>query len=107
MGTPGSLWGWALQGVSALQLADSGVGHSNEALRLGNSGRLWGWALQESLGWALQGDSGVGHSRESSGRIWFGHSRRHWVGHSGTLWLGTPGSLLSLKSYNPTPSGVL
>ena len=47
LGTPGSVWGWALQG-------DSGVGHSRETLGLG-----------------IPGDSGVGHSRS----LWVGHSR--------------------------------
>ena len=39
LGTPGSLWGWAFQGVSA-------VGHFRESLgALHGLQGLWGWAL--------------------------------------------------------------
>ena len=71
LGTPGTLWGWALQG-------DSGVGHSSKVghfrntLGLGtprvwhstkNGAGHWSWALQGD--WARRGHSGVGHSRDS------------------------------------------
>ena len=97
MGTPGSFWGWALQGVSGFGQGVSGVGHSRvsrlgtpgslcwalrETLALGTPGRLWGWAfqgdsgagwalwgwaLQRVWGWAFPGVFDVGHSRESLG----------------------------------------
>ena len=63
MGTPGSLWGWALQGVS-------GVGYSRETLGLGwalQGDSLWVWGTSSFWGWALQEVSGVGHSREALG----------------------------------------
>ena len=74
MGTPGSLWGWVLQG-------DSGVGHSSRLFKHSEGGQSRG-----SLGWALQGVSAVGHSRESLG--W--GSALQTLSHM-ALGLGTPG----------------
>ena len=79
-----------------------GIGHFRESLRLGTPGRLWGWRDNlgsgsrgwdpgKSLGWALQGDFGVGHSRADS----------HWasgVGTPGRLW-GTPVSGLGAPGH--------
>ena len=80
MGTPGRLWGWALQG-------DSGVGHFRETLGLGTPGRpghsseplglgtlrtpgrLWGWGPPESLVWALE-DSSRTPELGTIGRLW-------------------------------------
>ena len=54
LGTPGTLWVWALQG-------DSEVGHSREALQadsaVGHS--------RKALGLGTPGTSGVGHSRDT------------------------------------------
>ena len=107
LGTPGRLWGWALQGTLGLGI--------EEFLTLG-------WALQGDSGvggWALQGDSAAGHSRSFGlgtqgdsglglreglgipGRLWgwalqgdsgVGHSRSFWVGpFRECLGLCTPG----------------
>ena len=70
LGTSGSLWGWALQGVS-------GVGHSREVSGVGHFRSLWGWALQGVSGLGISGSLG------NPGVSGFAHSRR----------LGTPGSL--------------
>ena len=92
LGTPGTLWGWALRGHSGVGHETLGLGTPEKTLGLGTPGTPCGWALQE--------DSGVGHSRETLG--WdLGWAR---VGHSreilglGTLerlcgWAGTPGRL--------------
>ena len=89
LGTPWSLWGWALQGVSgvghsrqfvglgtagslrslwggALQ-GVSGVGHFSQSLGLGTPGSLWGWALQGSLGLGTPGSLGLDRTRRVSG----------------------------------------
>ena len=78
LGTPGTLWGWALRG-------DSGV-----RATLGLGGTLWGWAL----GWAIRETLGLAireHSGALRGHFWVGHSRETlgWTlqGDSGrTLW---------------------
>ena len=73
LGTPATLWGWALEG-------DCGVGLQGE----GTLGRLWDSGVGDSG--ALRGHSRVGH-RETLG--WAGvpwHSRD-------TPELGTPGTL--------------
>ena len=85
LGTPGTLWGWALRG-------HSGVGHSKENLGLGIGGDSFGVGhSRETLGvgtpgtwtlvWALQRDSKAGHSRDT---LELGTP-------SDTLGLGTPG----------------
>ena len=95
LGTPGRVWGWALQG--------------RETLGLGTPGTLWGWAIQESLGWALQGDSGVGHSRDirdlgTPGTFGVGHSRdERGLDRARRR---VPGEEKSFKSNNPTPRVV-
>ena len=50
MGTPGRLWGWALQ---------ESLGVTPES--------VWIEQFRKSSDWALQGVSGVGHSRKSRG----------------------------------------
>ena len=62
LGTPGTLWGWELQGHSGGWALHFGVGHSRHTLGLGTPGTFWGWALQ-------------GHFRV-----------RHRVGTAGTFW---------------------
>ena len=125
LGTPGTLWGWALRG-------HSGVGH--ETLRLGTQGDSGagqsGWARQadsvaghSTLGWALQGHSGVRHSMETLG-LGTPETLKSWalqgqfgVGHSkdergvdrarrrvpGEEKNSGRGEELSLKCNNPTP----
>ena len=83
LGTPGSLWGWALQ--ESLGWALQGVSSAPKKVSgLGTPEKLWGWALQEHSRCL---DSGVGHLRET---LELGNSR-HSVGPSslaGRLWVG-------------------
>ena len=76
LGTPGTLWDWALQGDSEILRGrsglalwgDSGVGHSRKILGLGTSGTLWVGHSRQTLGLGtLQGPSRVGHSRDTLG----------------------------------------
>ena len=75
LGNPGSLCGWALQGVLALGLG-------TPASLLGTPGSLWvgGQHIRETLGLGF----GVGHSRNSGGWA-LQESRSLCVGHAGRL----------------------
>ena len=96
--TPGSLWGWALQGLWnwALQGVSgvghclwhsqgvSEVGHSRESLILGTPGTRLGTPT------AVWDRAGVGQFRS----LWVGRSTESLVGHSSqTRGLGTSGRL--------------
>ena len=89
LGTPGRLWGSALQGDSGhsekgwgtpgkLALGHSGIGHSRETLGL-EALALGGHSGLGTLQLGTPGTLWVGHSREI-----LGHSRgRRWAWHSG------------------------
>ena len=56
LGTPGTLWGWGLQGTPGILWAGRGT-----------PGTRWVGTLGDALGWAPQGHSGIGDSRDTLG----------------------------------------